>query len=66
MEIINAEPALTRGLRHLVAAFEGRIDFAQRSERQLTARAEDPSRERQRIKRAAAARKDFERAWKTY
>jgi hypothetical protein len=54
------------GLRHLVAAFGGRMEFPYRSKSRSGTRAEDPARERGRAMRAAAARKDFERAWKTY
>ena len=57
---------LDRGLRHLAAAFGGRIEIAARCERPLEALTEDYLRERRSAKREAAWRKDFERAWKTY
>ena len=42
------------------------MEFAARFERPVEALAEDYFRERSLAKREAAARKDFERAWKTY
>jgi hypothetical protein len=66
METIDTEPVIARGLRHLVAALGGRMEIAARFERPVEALAEDYFRERQREKRERAARKDFERAWKTY
>ena len=66
METIDTEPFISRGLRHLVAALGGRMEFAARFERPVEALAEDYFRERQRARREAAARRDFERAWKTF
>ena len=63
---LEAFPSLLdRGLRHLVAAFGGRMEFAARYERRLQALSDD-YRQGRRAGREAAARKDFERAWKTY
>jgi hypothetical protein len=54
------------GLSHLVAALGARTEFSARFERPRERLPEDSARERRRFKREAAARKDFERAWKTY
>jgi hypothetical protein len=62
----NTEPFISRGLRHLVAAFGGRMEFAARFERPVEALAQDFFRERLREQQERTARKDFERAWKTY
>jgi hypothetical protein len=64
--IEGSSSVVDRGLRHLVAALGGRMEFAARFEGPDESLAEDYSRERQRIRREASARKDFERAWKTY
>ncbi|HEX4048676.1 MAG TPA: hypothetical protein VH309_12610 [Elusimicrobiota bacterium] len=64
--IEGSADVLDRGLRRLVAAFGGRMEFAARFERPIEALAEDFLRERPRARRGVAARKDFERAWKTY
>jgi hypothetical protein len=66
MEIMDTEPALSRSLRHLVAAFAGRTDFAARRERPARILAEDRFIERLRESRERIERRDFERAWKTY
>ena len=55
-----------RGLRRLVAALGGRLELAARYERPLEALAEDYLQERRHAERERTARKDFERAWKTY
>ena len=60
------EPVIARGLRHLVEALGGRIEFAAHFERPAEAREEDFFPERHRENRERTARKDFERAWKTY
>jgi hypothetical protein len=66
METIAAEPVRASGLRHLVAALAGRMEIAARFERQGEAPEEGFCRERLRENRERTARKDFERAWKTY
>jgi hypothetical protein len=66
METTDTEPFIARGLRHLAAALGGRMEIAARFERPLEALAEDYYRERLRAQRESAARRDFERAWKTY
>jgi hypothetical protein len=66
METIETEPVISRGLRHLVAALGGRMEFAARFERPVEALAEDYFRERLRENRERMVRRDFERAWKTY
>ena len=65
METDN-EPFISRGLRHMVAALGGRMEFAARFERPVETLAEDYFQERLRQGRERRARKDFERAWKTY
>jgi len=62
----EAVEALDRSLRHLVAALGGRMEFAARFERPLEALANDYIQERRRADREKTARRDFERAWKTY
>ncbi len=62
----NTEPVISRGFRHLAAALGGRMEFAARFERPVEALAEDFFRERLREQQERTARKDFERAWKTY
>jgi hypothetical protein len=62
--IAEAAEALDRGLRHVVAGFGARLEFAARHQRPLEALAEDNRRERE--ERALRARRDFERAWKTF
>ena len=57
---------LDRGLRHLAAALGGRMELAARYERPLEALAEDYLQERRRADRERTARKDFERAWRTF
>jgi hypothetical protein len=66
METIEQETFIGRGLRHFAAALGGRMEIAARFERPVEALAEDYLRERRRERRETAARKDFERAWKTY
>jgi hypothetical protein len=66
METIDSEPFIARGLRHLVAAFGGRMEFAARFERPVQTLAEDYFVERLRESRERDLRRDFERAWKTY
>lgn len=66
METIDTEPFIARGLRHLVAAFGGRMEFAARFERPLEALTEDYFRERRRSGLDTASRRDYERAWKTF
>ena len=58
--------AIDRGLRHLVAALGGRMELAARFERPLEALAEDYLSEHRRAEREKTARRDFERAWKTF
>lgn len=62
----DTETFIARGLRHLVAAFGGRMEFAARFERPIEALAEDYIRERRRGDLEAASRRDFDRAWKTF
>ena len=63
MESTETRTAISRGLRHLVAALEGRTEYGARFKRPDEASAGDFRRERL---RTGAALKDFERAWKTY
>lgn len=62
----DTEPFIARGLRHLVAAFGGRMEFAARFERPVEALAEDYFRERRSRGLESSTRRDFERAWKIY
>lgn len=56
METIDIEPFIDRGLRHLVAAFGGRMEFAARFERPVEALAEDYLSERLRGNRERMVR----------
>jgi predicted DNA-binding protein (UPF0278 family) len=64
--IAAAASAADLGLRRLAAALGGRLELAARFERPLEALSEDYLREIRRAERERTARRDFERAWKTF
>ena len=66
MDKIDAEPLIDSSFSQLVSALAGRLEFPARFDRRREHFQESIDREGRRESRERTARKDFERAWKTY